>query len=180
MVSADTYEDYSTSVRTVDGTPSPSCDLVRFRIQEYARRELEADHIIEWYSPVAQTVEQRSALLEVFRRVPFFFDDRLYEHLIVTHDWRVDIVETEKYRMAAKKTSGLYTSRYNHWHDPFNGFFPEGISVDVQPGRVTLKQKMTFERFCLEDTKIEVTLGAPNVDIHLQAENDLSLLEETF
>lgn len=180
LVSAETYDGYTTSVRTVDGSPAPSCELVRFRIQEFAKRELEADHIIEWYSPYAQTVEQKNALLEVFRRVPFFFNDRLYEHLIVTHEWRVDIVETEKYRMSSKKTSDILSSKFNHWSDPFNGFFPDTIEVEVKPGFIRLRQKLTFERFCLEDPNIEVRLGGENVKIVLKGENAPELLDEEF
>lgn len=175
-VSAGVYQDYETHTWTVDGVPAPSCEVVKFRIQEFVRRELEADQIIEWYSPVAHTMEQRSALLEVFRRMPFFYDDRLYEHLNVVHEWRVDPVETEKLVRSKKMKTAFSSSKYG-WTDSYNGLFPDDIKVEIKHGRITLKQKLSFQRFCLETPLVEVRFEGDDVSVVLQGENSQDLLQ---
>lgn len=174
-VSADTYTEYLTYTRTVDGTPAPSCAVVSFRLQEFIRRELEVEDFIEWYSPLRQTPEQRSALMNFFRRMPFFYTDRVYEHLYVFHEWKVDPAALEAFRLSDRPGTAFSSSRHA-WSDPYNGRLPDDIAVELRPGVVRLRQQMSFERFCLEDPEIILGLEAGSKSLTMLGQNSPELL----
>lgn len=174
--SAGIYKEYFTYVKTIDGIAAPSCDVVHYRVQEFIRREFEVEEVLEWYSPLELTREQRAGLLALFRRMPFFQEDRVYEHLLVYHEWKVNPEELQKHRTFVKKSSVFRNSKYD-WSDPHNGTFPEDVEVRVTEDTVYLKQKMSFERFCLGAEKILIILQPGEDEIILHGENSIELLD---
>lgn len=170
--------DHLHHVRTVDGIQPPSCDVVRHRVQEYAKRETEADTVIDWFSSEARTLEERGRLLEFFRRMPFFTADRVAESLLVEHLWRTG-PEAEAFVKRAGVGSALQSTKHA-WSDPFSGLFPEGVNVDVTSSSVSLQQRMTLEEFCLGRSDLVLVFRKGDDILRFQGENDPELLGESL
>lgn len=156
---ASVYERGGMFLSVEDSHIRPSCDVVKLRVQEFVRRSREADDVTEWYSPVGVDEAQKTRLLGILKRMPFFLDDRLYEHLTVRTLWILKHEDVVKYLMSVKTGVEIVTSKYN-WIDPENGLFPKGVVVDLDVDEgwrvLTLEQKMSFEDFCLGDGEIKL------------------------
>lgn len=172
---AETYRDSVTFIRVIDGTEAPSCDVIKFRLQEHVKRNVEAESLLEWYSPTHQGPEQRKALLNVLQRMPSFLDDRFYEFLDVVYQWKVDEAKVERILRAPDLKTTFQSSKYG-WKDPFNGTLPDGVKFEQKQGTATLSQRMSFERFCLQDSTVQLKLESGDDEVIFDAENDPGLL----
>ncbi|MES2527013.1 MAG: hypothetical protein V4598_07985 [Bdellovibrionota bacterium] len=148
----------------------PSCQVVSFRLQEYAKRNFESDNLLEWFSLDRHSERQLKEIVNVINRMPYFLEERAAENLEVSYEWTVDEIIQGKVQTASKlKTE--FTSSKHSWSDPFNGKFPEGVEVSFRPGIIRLTQRLSYEQYCLLDPVVTLKLETSEDSLVLTANN---------
>ncbi len=153
----------------------PSCQVVSLRLQEYAKRNYEADNLLEWFSFERHSERQLKEIVNVINRMPYFLEERASENLEVIYEWTVDEVIQKKVQTASKLRTEFSSSKHS-WSDPFHGKFPEGVDVSFRPGIIRVAQRLSYEQFCLMDTQVTLKLETSEDSLVLTANNNTNLL----